>query len=78
MLVVCWMIIIFFNNIFYSTVEICLFSEMGWIDAEFVSNDDLIVEDIMTLPTEIADALSGDEYDQCVAKNEKNALGLDK
>lgn len=60
-----------FILIFYLTVEICLFTEMGWIDAEFVSNDALIVEDIMTLPTEIADSLSGDEYDQCVAKNEK-------
>ena len=64
--------------IFYLTVEICLFTEVGWIDAEFVSNDDLIVEDIMTLPTEIAAALSGDEYDQCVAKNEKNALGIER
>ena len=75
MLVVCWMIIIFFYNIFYSTVEICLFTEMGWIDAEFVSNDDLIVEDIMSLPTEMAGALSEDEYDQCVAKK---ALGIEK
>ena len=48
------------------------------IDVKFVSNDDLIVEDIMTLPTEIEDALSGDEYDQCVAKNEKDALGIEK
>merc|ERR1711892_392145 len=33
----------------------CMFTEMGWIDNDYVSDDALILEDINTLPTEIAE-----------------------
>merc|ERR1712106_104864 len=50
--------------------EMCVFTELGWIDSDYVSDDALILEDINTLPTEIAEALNSDEYDQCVEEAE--------
>merc|ERR1712128_90282 len=50
--------------------EMCVFTELGWIDSDYVSDDALILEDINTLPTEIAEALNSDEYDQCVQEAE--------
>merc|ERR1719431_1196730 len=35
--------------------EMCVFTELGWIDSDYVSDDALILEDINTLPTEIAE-----------------------
>ena len=52
----------------------CVFTELGWLDSDFVSDDALIQADIETLPTEIAEALSGDEYDQCVEKVEQEIM----
>merc|ERR1712066_372656 len=51
--------------------EICVFSEMGWLDNDFNTNDELIETDIDTLPSEIAESLKGDEYDECVVEAEK-------
>merc|ERR1719318_2425664 len=51
--------------------EMCVFTELGWMDNDMVSDDDLIEADIATLPTEIAEALTGDGYDECVAKAEE-------
>merc|ERR1711892_1015423 len=41
--------------------EICVFTELGWMDEDMNSDDELIQADIETLPNEIAEALSGDE-----------------
>jgi hypothetical protein len=46
---------------------------MGWLDNEMVSDDNLIMEDIMTLPNEISDALSGEAYEECIAYMETKA-----
>merc|ERR1712183_516478 len=54
--------------------ELCVFTEMGWLDDDMNSNDDLIMEDIMTLPNEISEALTGEDYDKCVAKVEKKIM----
>merc|ERR550519_2028977 len=54
--------------------ELCVFTEMGWLDDDMNSNDDLIMEDIMTLPNEISEALIGEDYDKCVAKVEKKIM----
>merc|ERR1712215_224857 len=54
--------------------EICVFTEMGWLDNDMNSDDDLIMEDIMSLPNEISEALTGDDYDKCVAKVEKKIM----
>merc|ERR1712215_413036 len=54
--------------------EICVFTEMGWLDNDMNSDDDLIMEDIKSLPNEISEALTGDDYDKCVAKAEKKIM----
>merc|ERR1711970_1121931 len=54
--------------------EICVFTEMGWLDNDMNSDDNLIMEDIMSLPNEISEALTGDDYDKCVAKAEKKIM----
>merc|ERR1712240_151504 len=51
--------------------EICVFSELGWMDNDFNTNDELIETDIDTLPSEIAESLKGEEYDECVVEAEK-------
>merc|ERR1712240_910978 len=51
--------------------EICVFSELGWLDNDFNTNDELIETDIDTLPSEIAESLKGEEYDECVVEAEK-------
>merc|ERR1712106_595238 len=56
--------------------EICVFTELGWMDEDMNSDDELIQADIETLPNEIAAALSGDEYDQCVAKAEEKMASM--
>ena len=48
--------------------EICVFTELGWLDNDMVSDDELIQADIETLPSEIGEALGGDDYAECVAK----------
>merc|ERR1712183_105141 len=58
--------------------EMCVFTEMGWIDSDYVSDDALILEDINTLPTEIAEALNSDEYDQCVVEAEAKMMKMMK
>merc|ERR1712183_1180941 len=56
----------------------CMFTEMGWIDSGYVSDDALILEDINSLPTEIAEALNSDEYDQCVEEAEAKMMKMMK
>merc|ERR1719431_1728956 len=58
--------------------EMCVFTELGWIDSDYVSDDALILEDINTLPTEIAEALNSDEYDQCVEEAEAKMMKMMK
>ena len=56
--------------------EICVFTELGWMDEDMNSDVELIQADIETLHNEIAEALSGDEYDQCVAKAEEKMASM--
>ena len=56
--------------------EMCVFTELGWMDNDMVSDDDLIEADIATLPTEIAEALNGDDYDECVVKAEEKMASM--
>eukprot|EP00091_Calanus_sinicus_P002369 TRINITY_DN123_c0_g1_i9.p1 TRINITY_DN123_c0_g1~~TRINITY_DN123_c0_g1_i9.p1 ORF type:complete len:352 (-),score=141.07 TRINITY_DN123_c0_g1_i9:167-1186(-) len=53
--------------------EICHFTAMGWLDSDMVADEDLIMEDIMTLPSEISDALNGEAYEECIANMETKA-----
>merc|ERR1712123_463034 len=39
--------------------EICMFTAMGWLDNDMVADDNIIEADLMTLPNEISDALTG-------------------
>ena len=56
--------------------EMCVFTELGWMDDDMNSDEELIQADIDTLPTEIAEALNGDEYDQCVTKAEEKMASM--
>merc|ERR1739838_463959 len=58
--------------------EMCVFTELGWIDSDYVRDDALILEDINTFPTEIAEALNSDEYDQCVEEAEAKMMKMMK
>merc|ERR1711892_701080 len=56
--------------------EMCVFTELGWMDDDMNSDEELIKADIDTLPTEIAEALNGDEYNQCVTKAEEKMASM--
>merc|ERR1712123_18975 len=56
--------------------EMCVFTELGWMDDDMNSDEELIQTDIDTLPAEIAEALNGDEYDQCVTKAEEKMASM--
>merc|ERR1712183_1147990 len=56
--------------------EICMFTAMGWLDNDMVADDNMIEADLMTLPNEISDALTGDDFAQCVADFESSAMGF--
>ena len=49
---------------------------MGWIDSEMVADETMIEEDIMTLPSEISEALSSEEYFDCMNKMQDDAMGF--
>merc|ERR1711862_1061160 len=56
--------------------EICHFTEMGWIDSEMVADETLIEEDIMTLPSEISEALPSEEDSDCMNTMQDDAMGF--
>merc|ERR1712123_460490 len=56
--------------------EMCVFTELGWMDNDMNSDEELIQADIDTLPSEIAEALNGEEYDQCVTKAEEKMASM--
>merc|ERR1719499_962408 len=51
--------------------EMCMYSELGWVDSNMAPVEEVIQADIATLPTEMADALLGDGFDSCVTKTEE-------
>ena len=51
---------------------------MGWIDSEMVADETMIEEDIMTLPSEISEALSSEEYSDCMNKMQEVSMGFYK
>ena len=53
-----------------------MFTAMGWLDNDMVADDNMIEADLMTLPNEISDALTGDDFAQCVAEFEASAMGF--
>jgi len=58
--------------------EICHFTAMGWIDDEMVADETIIQEDIETLPSEISEALMGEEYEECMSKFEEKERAKEK
>merc|ERR1712183_231782 len=54
----------------------CILTAMGWLDNDMVADDNMIEADLMTLPNEISDALTGDDFAQCVAELEASAMGF--
>merc|ERR1712168_962057 len=51
--------------------EICVFKELGWMDSDMNEMEEVIQADIDTLPTEIAEALKGEQYEECLAMAEE-------
>merc|ERR1719370_2505356 len=58
--------------------EICVFQELGWMDSDMNEMEEVIQADIDTLPTEIAEALKGEQYEACLAKAEEKMKSMDK
>ena len=58
--------------------EICVFKELGWMDSDMNEMEEVIQADIDTLPTEIAEALKGDQYEECLAMAEEKMKSMDK
>merc|ERR1712112_733825 len=58
--------------------EICVFQELGWMDSDMNEMEEVILADIDTLPTEIAEALNGEPYEKCLAKAEKKIMSMAK
>merc|ERR1712215_472120 len=56
--------------------EICMFTSLGWVDSDMVADQGQITADIMTLPNEISDALTGDDFTACLDKFEDEAMGF--
>merc|ERR1712215_361157 len=54
--------------------EICMFTSMGWIDTDKLADQGQITGDIMTLPNEISEALTGDDFTTCVEQFEADAM----
>merc|ERR1739844_740952 len=57
--------------------EVCMFTSMGWIDTDMLADEGQITGDIMTLPNEISEALTGDTYATCVEDFEADAMGYE-
>merc|ERR1719315_25570 len=58
--------------------EICVFQELGWMDSDMNEMEEVIQADIDTLPTEIAEALKGEQYEACLAMAEEKMKSMDK
>merc|ERR1712212_1011769 len=58
--------------------EICVFQELGWMDSDMKEMEEVIQADMDTLPTEIAEALKGDEYEECLVRAEEKMKSMDK
>merc|ERR1719312_2254315 len=58
--------------------EICVFQELGWMDSDMNEMEEVIQADIDTLPTEIAEALKGDQYEECLAVAEEKMKSMEK
>merc|ERR1712168_480999 len=58
--------------------EICVFQELGWMDSDMNEMEEVIQADIDTLPTEIAEALKGDQYEECLAMAEEKMKRMEK
>jgi len=58
--------------------EICVFKELGWMDSDMNEMEEVIQADIDTLPTEIAEALKGEQYEACLAMAEEKMESMDK
>ena len=54
-----------------------MFTEIGWLDEDMNSDDNLIEADIASLPTEIAEALNGEAYDTCVQMAEEKMANME-
>merc|ERR1712055_1141725 len=57
---------------------ICVFQELGWMDSDMNEMEEVIQADIDTLPTEIAETLNGDQYEECLAMAEEKMKSMDK
>ena len=58
--------------------EICVFQELGWMDSNMNEMEEVIQADIDTLPDEIAEALKGDDFEQCLIMAEEKMKSMDK
>merc|ERR1719477_531542 len=58
--------------------EICVFQELGWMDSDMNEMEEVIQADIDTLPTPIADALKGDDYEDCLNMVKEKMKSMDK
>ena len=54
-----------------------MMNEMGWINADddaLTLDNETVQEDISSLPSEVADNLTGPDVEKCVAKIQKGAM----
>merc|ERR1711862_572430 len=58
--------------------EICVFRELGWMDSDMNEMEEVIQADIDTLPTEISEALKGDQYEECLVMAEEKMKSMEK
>ena len=71
-------IMILFLMVMCPEGEICVFQELGWMDSDMNEMEEVIQADIDTLPTEIAEALKGDQYEECLAVAEEKMKSMEK
>ena len=71
-------IMILFLMVMRPEGEICVFQELGWMDGDMKEMEEVIQADIDTLPTEIAEALKGDQYEECLAMAEEKMKSMEK
>jgi len=56
--------------------EMCIFTELGWLDNDMKVDEALINADIATLPNEIGEALNGEGYMKCYKNLMKKMKGM--
>ena len=60
--------IIYQSNILYFVVDLCILNKLGWIDAAGDAIEEVMVEDIKTLPSDVSSKLDEANMSACAKK----------